>query len=143
MGRAEQKNTLAESLEIIQTQLAELRQTESLEFQVHEMVLVKRYRLDALMADYVALARTAFTNAEEPIIPEILLPEVAMEEMSMAPLAAMDAPRDLLRVPPTPLTPLTLSTLSTPSTPSAQQVLDSLNRLMSGMKGISAKQVAA
>ena len=36
MARAVQNNTLAETLEMIQTQLSELRQTESLEFQVHE-----------------------------------------------------------------------------------------------------------
>lgn len=134
MARAEQKNTLAETLEMIQTQLSELRQTESLEFQVHEMVLVKRHRLGALMAGFVEIAGGAFADEGEPLIPEILLPELAVEEMSLAPLPAMDAPKDLLRVAPT---------ASTPATPSAQHVLDSLNRLMSGIKGISAKQAAA
>ena len=125
MTIAVQKHTLAETLEMIQTQVSELRQTESLEFQVHEMVLVKRHRLEALMADYVECASAASGVADAP--PE-LVAELVVEEMALAPLPAMDAPQDLLQA---------------TDKPSAQFVLDSLNRLMSGLKGASAKQAAA
>ncbi len=132
MARAVQNNTLAETLEMIQTQLSELRQAESLEFQVHEMVLVKRHRLDALMADFVELATAALTVVGESSSPEVILPavlpEFEVEQMALAPLPAMDAPKDLFQPAPT---------------PSAQHVLDSLHRLMSGAKGLSAKPAAA
>lgn len=132
MARAVQNNTLAETLEMIQTQLSELRQTESLEFQVHEMVLVKRHRLDALMADFVELATAALTvvgasSSLDEVLPEVVA-EFQVEEMTLAPLPAMDAPKDLFQAAPT---------------PSAQHVLDSVHRLMCGMKGLSAKSAAA
>ena len=124
MASAVQKHTLAETLEMIRTQFSELRQTESLEFQVHEMVLVKRHRLEALMADYVECASATSAVADKP--PE-LVAELVVEEMALAPLPAMDAPKDLLQA---------------TDKPSAQFVLDSLNRLMSGLKGAPAKQPA-
>ena len=132
MASAVQKHTLAETLEMIRTQFSELRQTESLEFQVHEMVLVKRHRLEALMADYVECASAASAVADAPPVPGDAVPELVaelvVEEMALAPLPAMDAPKDLLQA---------------TDKPSAQFVLDSLNRLMSGLKGASAKQAAA
>ena len=124
MASAVQKHTLAETLEMIRTQFSELRQTESLEFQVHEMVLVKRHRLEALMSDYVECASATSAVADKP--PE-LVAELVVEEMALAPLPAMDAPKDLLQA---------------TDKPSAQFVLDSLNRLMSGLKGAPAKQPA-
>lgn len=131
MARAEQKNTLAETLKIIETQLSELRQTESLESQVHEMTLAKRHRLDALMTDFVELANAALTVVGESIAREVVVEQIVepvVEEMKLAALPALVAPEDLFSVAPT---------------PTAQHVLDSLNRLMGGIKSGSSKQAAA
>ena len=132
MSRAQQKNILAETVKMIQAQLSELRQSESLEFQLHEMVLVKRHRLDALMADFVELASAALTVVGESTASEVFVAEQVakpvVEEMKLAALPAMDAPKDLFQAAPT---------------PTAQHVLDSLNRLMGGIKAGSARQAAA
>ena len=158
MAKVTAKHTLDETLDMIHTHLTELRQTEALEAQIHDMVVAKRHRLDGLMGEFLRLAAEPMLVAAAPVVvaPVIIAPVV------VAPVVAevRDAPRDS----PVPLTTLPLTSLpaigaprdllqsdgnggspgpashSVPPTPSAQQVLDSLNRLMSGLKDISVKQ---
>lgn len=135
MSKMAQKQLLAETLERIQSLFSELRQTEALESQVHEMVVMKRHRLDALMTDYLELAHAGAEAAPVVAVPAVVaipaiaaIEEIAVEAMPMTPIGNYGAPKDLLKGRPT---------------PSAQHVLDSLNRLMTGIKDISAKSAAA
>lgn len=146
MSRLAQKHSLAETLERIQAVFAELRQTEALEAQVHEMVVMKRHRLDALMTDYLQHAVLS-EDIPQPVVaaapaslpqplpaaapmptPAPLPPPAPVEDMPLSPHGLYGAPRDLLKGQPT---------------PSAQHVLDSLNRLMTGIKDISPKSANA
>lgn len=129
MSKTAPKHTLAASLERIQALLSELRQTEALEAQVHEMVVMKRQRLDALMSDHMQLAlESAESPAPAPAPIPAPEPIAVVEDLPLSPHGSFGAPKDLLQDKPA---------------PSAQHVLDSLNRLMTGMKGISAKQASA
>ncbi len=139
MNLASPSPALSDSIERIQSLFAELRQTETLASQVQEMVLAKRQRLDHLMQDFLARAAVAAVAAEPPPAPAPVsapvsapvaapAPKPAAPEMPLSPHGTYGAPRDLLRNQPT---------------PSAQHVLDSLNRLMAGMKDQSAKSANA
>jgi hypothetical protein len=134
MSKADQTQILAETLEKIQTLFTELRQTEALAMQVHEMVVMKRNRLDRLMQDYLQQATPGEVSAVAapmvaPKAPAIEPPKPApIPDMAMTPHGNYGAPRDLLQGQPT---------------PSAQHVLESLNRLMTGIKDISAKKATA
>lgn len=140
MSKTAPKHTLAASLERIQALFSELRQTEALEAQVHEMVIMKRHRLDALMTDHLELAMQSPESVEqyvEPVAVPVSIPEVAAPppppppapaDLPLSPHGSYGAPKDLLQGRPA---------------PSAQHVLDSLNRLMTGIKDISAKQASA
>ncbi len=130
MSKPAQQNTLAVTLERIQALMSELRQTESLAAQIHEMVVMKRHRLDSLMSDYVEMAGGGEVVVATPIV-EVSKPVVAapvVDDLPMSSHGNYGAPKDLLQGRPV---------------PSAQHVLDSLNRLMVGIKDISAKQAAA
>jgi hypothetical protein len=149
MNLASPSPALSDSIERIQSLFAELRQTETLASQVQEMVLAKRQRLDHLMQDFLARAAVAAVAAEpppapapasapvsapvaapapNPAAPKPAAPKPAAPEMPLSPHGTYGAPRDLLRNQPA---------------PSAQHVLDSLNRLMAGMKDQSAKSANA
>ena len=123
MSKVAQQNTIAVTLERIQGLMAELRQTESLAAQIHEMVVMKRHRLDSLMSEYVELAQGGEIVVEAPFVAAPVV-----EDLPMSSHGSYGAPKDLLQGRPA---------------PSAQHVLDSLNRLMVGIKDISAKQAAA
>jgi len=134
------KQTLADSLERIQALFSELRQTEELEAQVHEMVVMKRHRLDALMTDFLERdgedapqQRTAPLPAPlpppKPVVEPPPLPKPKpVEDLPLSQHGSYGAPNDLLQGRPA---------------PSAQHVLDSLNRLMTCIKDMSGKQVNA
>ncbi len=129
MSKVAQQQTLAVTLEKIQGLMAELRQTEALSSQIHEMVVMKRQRLDSLMSEYVELARGG--EVVEAAVVDVAQPIVAApvaEDLPMSSHGNYGAPKDLLQGRPA---------------PSAQHVLDSLNRLMVGIKDISANQAAA
>jgi hypothetical protein len=142
MSNPAAQHTLADSLERIQSLFSELRQTEALEAQVHEMVVMKRHRLDALMTDYLERARqdapqpyAAPIPAPKPVVEPAPVPLPApvpkpkpVDDMPLSQHGNYGAPTDLLQGRPA---------------PSAQHVLDSLNRLMTGIKDMSAKQVNA
>lgn len=141
MNLASHSPALSDSIERIQSLFAELRQTETLASQVQEMVLAKRQRLDNLMQDFLARAAVAAVTPEPapapvappapapvPAPPAVPTPKPAAPDMPLSPHGTYGAPRDLLRNQPT---------------PSAQHVLDSLNRLMAGMKDQSAKSANA
>lgn len=132
MSKTAPKQTLAMTLERIQALFSELRQTEALEYQVHEMVVMKRHRLDALMTDYLELAMVDTPAPPMPApVPEPApkpAPAPAVPDLPLSPHGTYGAPKDLLQGRPT---------------PSAQHVLDSLNRLMTGIKDISTKQASA
>lgn len=161
MAKASPKHTLDETLETIRTQVAELRQTEALEAQIHDMVMAKRSRVVGLMAEFLDLG--AESAAPEPppvaieprsVVAQVIAPVQAVAPtLAVAPAPAVSPPQE----PPPPLVSpsMPLTTLApagaprdllhangsgAPPTPSAQQVLDSLNRLMSGLKEISVKQ---
>jgi hypothetical protein len=181
MQKAALKHSPAETLELIKAQLAELRQTEALEAQIHEMVVSKRHRLDVLMTQFlemqalppaplaaplaavpgipvpvapvpvapVPVAPVPVAPVEpfvpaETVVPRPELTEAPEEPMKLTHLGTGGAPTDLLaaRAPvgPRPGAQSAQSAPSAPPAPSAQQVLDSLNRLMAGLKEISAKQ---
>ncbi len=130
MSKTAQHNTLAVTLERIQALMSELRQTESLAAQIHEMVVMKRHRLDSLMSEYVEMAGGVEVVVLTPVV-EVAKPVVAapvVDDLPMSSHGNYGAPKDLLQGRPV---------------PSAQHVLDSLNRLMVGIKDISAKQAAA
>lgn len=130
MSKPAPQNTLAVTLERIQALMSELRQTESLAAQIHEMVVMKRHRLDSLMSEYVEMAEGKEVVEETPVL-EVAKPVVAapvVEDLPMSSHGNYGAPKDLLHGRPA---------------PSAQHVLDSLNRLMVGIKDISAKQATA
>ena len=130
MSKTAQHNTLAVTLERIQALMSELRQTESLAAQIHEMVVMKRHRLDSLMSEYVEMAGDGEVVVLTPVV-EVTKPVVAapvVDDLPMSSHGNYGAPKDLLQGRPV---------------PSAQHVLDSLNRLMVGIKDISAKQAAA
>ncbi len=130
MSKTAQHNTLAVTLERIQALMSELRQTESLAAQIHEMVVMKRHRLDSLMSEYVEMAGDGEVVVLTPVV-EVAKPVVAapvVDDLPMSSHGNYGAPKDLLQGRPV---------------PSAQHVLDSLNRLMVGIKDISAKQAAA
>ena len=126
MSKPAQHNTLAGTLERIQALMSELRQTESLAAQIHEMVVMKRHRLDSLMSEYVEMAG----GVEAPVVevPKPVFAAPVVEDLPMSSHGNYGAPKDLLQGRPA---------------PSAQHVLDSLNRLMVGIKDISAKQATA
>ncbi len=133
MSKPAPQNTLAVTLERIQALMSELRQTESLAAQIHEMVVMKRHRLDSLMSEYVELAGGKEVAVAPPVVEEVKKPVVAapapvVEDLPMSSHGNYGAPKDLLQGRPA---------------PSAQHVLDSLNRLMVGIKDISAKQATA
>jgi hypothetical protein len=157
MSIAAQKYSLAETLERIQSVFTELRQTEALEAQIHEMVVMKRHRLDALMTDYLERA-VNLTDGAPSLSPSASLPAASStpvpkspptapipppapaakssappqslpgDDMHLSPHGLYGAPRDLLKSQPA---------------PSAQHVLDSLNRLMTNMKDNSSRSVNA
>ena len=56
MAKGAANHTMDETLDRIHTQLTELRQTEALEAQIHDMVMSKRHRLDGLMGEFLRLA---------------------------------------------------------------------------------------
>jgi|LakMenEpi03Aug12_release.lakeMendotaPanAssembly.Ray.scaffolds.fasta_scaffold1126634_2 hypothetical protein len=133
MSKPAPQNTLAVTLERIQALMSELRQTESLAAQIHEMVVMKRHRLDSLMSEYVEMAGGKEVAVAPPVVEEVKKPVVAapvpaVEDLPMSSHGNYGAPKDLLQGRPA---------------PSAQHVLDSLNRLMVGIKDISAKQATA
>ncbi len=131
MSKPAPQNTLAVTLERIQALMSELRQTESLAAQIHEMVVMKRHRLDSLMSEYVEMAGGKEIAVAPPVVEEVKKPVVAapvVEDLPMSSHGNYGAPKDLLQGRPA---------------PSAQHVLDSLNRLMVGIKDISAKQATA
>ena len=159
MAKVAAKHTLDETLDMIHTHLTELRQTEALEAQIHDMVVAKRHRLDGLMGDFLRLAAEPVPVAEPvpmaaapggvaPVVAEAqALPEDSTMSGTILPLTtvpAIGAPRDLLQSNGKLRSSGNLSTAAPANaalpTPSAQQVLDSLNRLMSGLKEISVKQ---
>ncbi|WP_031500081.1 hypothetical protein [Bryobacter aggregatus] len=167
MAKGVAKNTLGAALDLIQTQMTELRQTEALEAQIHEMVVGKRHRLDVLMGEFLALAAGMAEGGER--VPMASPPSVPSRD-GTSPTGAV--PVNVAPTPPPVISaqppraehdsrPLPLTTLppggapkdllhangnrngnaasSATPPPSAQQVLDSLNRLMSGLKEISGK----
>ena len=153
MAKVTAKHTLDETLEMIHTHLTELRQTEALEAQIHDMVVAKRHRLDGLMGEFLRLAAEPVLVAAAPVLvapvvaevrdvprdspmPATILPATILP---LTTLPAIGAPRDLLQSNGNGGSPGP-ALHSGPPTPSAQQVLDSLNRLMSGLKDISVKQ---
>ena len=174
MAKVTAKHTLDETLDMIHTHLTELRQTEALEAQIHDMVVAKRHRLDGLMSEFLRLASEPVGVAVAPevavapqaVAPQVVAPQVVapvvVEVPDIAPetplaaatlplttlpltnlplttLPPIGAPRDLLQTNGNGRSPVHGSNAAAP-TPSAQQVLDSLNRLMSGLKEISVKQ---
>jgi hypothetical protein len=97
------------------------------------MVVMKRHRLDSLMSEYVEMAGGKEVAVAPPVVEEVKKPVVAapapaVEDLPMSSHGNYGAPKDLLQGRPA---------------PSAQHVLDSLNRLMVGIKDISAKQATA
>lgn len=157
MSKTSTKQSISLTLDRIQATLSELRQTEALEAQVHEMVVMKRHRLDALMTEFIGLsaegepaisqvvatlgasapaATPAVAAVAEPVVakavapppPPVERPRPAAEEMQLTAHGTYGAPRDLLKERPT---------------PTAQHVLDSLNRLMTGIKDMPSKQANA
>ncbi len=163
MAKVTAKHTLDETLDMIQTHLTELRQTEALEAQIHDMVVAKRHRLDGLMGEFLRLAAEPVAVAVSPVLaapvlaaPVLAAPVVAevpeipqatptpgtilpLTTLPLTTLPAIGAPRDLLQSNGNGVSHGPASNPA-PPTPSAQQVLDSLNRLMSGLKEISVKQ---
>ena len=169
MAKGAANHTMDETLDRIHTQLTELRQTEALEAQIHDMVMSKRHRLDGLMGEFLRLAgeeaavtpvaaaapiavapaavpvpvtgaaRAIDAVPVAPVVPVVseVKPAVLEEPSTALPLATLpplNGPRDLLQANGNGGQHAALPT------PSAQQVLDSLNRLMSGLKEISSKQ---
>lgn len=162
MSKTSTKQSLSLTLDRIQATLSELRQTEALEAQVHEMVVMKRHRLDALMTEFIELsaegapaisqvlasldapapapapvvaaipepvvAKAAVSQAAVAPPPPVERPRPAAEDMQLTAHGTYGAPRDLLKDRPT---------------PTAQHVLDSLNRLMTGIKDMPSKQANA
>jgi hypothetical protein len=161
MSKTSTKQSLSLTLDRIQATLSELRQTEALEAQVHEMVVMKRHRLDALMTEFIELSAEGApaisqvlasleapapiaapapvvapvaAPVPEPVVakaavaPAIERPRPAVEDMQLTAHGTYGAPRDLLKDRPT---------------PTAQHVLDSLNRLMTGIKDMPSKQASA
>lgn len=122
MSKVAQQQTHAGMLERIQSLMAELRQTEALSAQIHEMVTMKRQRLESLMSEFVEIAKGGEVVVEPPVAAPVV------EDLPMSSHGSYGAPKDLLQGRPA---------------PSAQHVLDSLNRLMVGIKDITAKQAAA
>jgi hypothetical protein len=129
------KHTLAASLERIQALSAELRQAEALEAQIREMVTMKRNRLDSMLTDHLQLAMLSSESGElvekpapAPVVAIAAPPPPPPADLPLSPHGNYGAPRDLLQGRPA---------------PSAQHVLDSLNRLMAGMKDGSSKQANA
>ena len=148
MAKVTAKHTLDETLDMIHTHLTELRQTEALEAQIHDMVVAKRHRLDGLMGEFLRLAAEPMLVAAAPVVVAKVVAEVRdaprdspvpLTTLPLTSLPAIGAPRDLLQSDGNGGSPGPASH-SVPPTPSAQQVLDSLNRLMSGLKDISVKQ---
>jgi hypothetical protein len=167
--------------DLIRNQLSEIRQTEALESQVHEMVVAKRQKLVALVEQFLTstsvpiavlppppqapsitigtahqASRPKPSAAAGPVLDPFAEPEqsAAVEPVTQfaaapsvaAPLAAapfVAAP--LVHAPIAHPVPAPLAEAMSfeeidaplPPNPSAQQVMDSLNRLMSGLKEIS------
>ena len=125
------QHTLATSLERIQALRAELRQTEALETQVHEMVLLKRQRLDTLLTEFVELANLG-APVEAPVAAIVEepapVPAANAKDLPLSSHGSYGAPKDLLQGRPA---------------PSAQHVLDNLNRLMAGIRESVPKQASA
>ncbi len=114
MNRSSHTQSLGETLETMQSLFAELRQTEALAAQIQEMVQTKRYRLDALMTNFLTLAVQS-----EPVV-ETPRPVAPVENsLPLSAHGSFGAPKDLLQGRPA---------------PSAQHVLESLNRIMGGLK---------
>lgn len=182
-------HTAADLLELIQSQFQELRQAESLEMQIHEMVVAKRHKLDSLMTEFLSAAANTLQMAPKASLPQTVVsapqstvaapapepkPVAPVEDLPLAHVPSPGSPRDLLQQGPYPAAATARPAvgnakvanspgLSLPSAsanpangtatypsaanpnaanpsaanPSAQQVLDSLNRLMSGLKEIS------
>jgi hypothetical protein len=164
MSIAAQKYALAETLDHIQAVFTELRQAEALEAQIHEMVVMKRHRLDALMTEYLEHAvQVAEAQATLPVstppsapAPVAATPEPAAPPPLPAPAPAsqpVSAAKSAVPVSPTPPEEMPLSPhglygaprdlLKGQPAPSAQHVLDSLNRLMTSIKDNSAKSANA
>lgn len=159
MSKTALQNTLAVTLERIQSLMSELRQTESLAAQIHEMVVMKRHRLDSLMSEYVEMAAVPEVAVAPPVVEEVKM-QVFAAPVAAAPLAAapiVAAPLVAAPIVAAPSAPavedLPMSShgnygapkdlLQGRQAPSAQHVLDSLNRLMVGIKDISSKQATA
>jgi hypothetical protein len=172
--------------DLIRNQLSEIRQTEALESQVHEMVVAKRQKLVALVEQFLTSTTVPIVMAPPPLqqAPSITIGtahQASRPKPAVAPVAVEDpfaeqdwgAPPEIpakalpaiIAAPatqpmPAPATqpmpapagvaiahtvPAPLAeTMSfeeidgpLPPNPSAQQVMDSLNRLMSGLKEIS------
>lgn len=170
--------------DMIRNQLSEIRQTEALESQVHDMVVAKRQKLVALVEQFitstavpVAIAaplpqapsitigtahpasRPKPASAAPPLLDPFAEPEhiaaPAVAEMvaniAHTPSAQVSLAHTLLTHTPVAHTPLAHAVAAPlaeamtfeeidaplPPNPSAQQVMDSLNRLMSGLKEIS------
>lgn len=164
--------------DLIRNQLSEIRQTEALESQVHEMVVTKRQKLVALMEQFLTATAVPAVSLVEvvqaPVIqaPVIQVPEITIGTAHQAlrpvpvPIVAAPVPVAAAPVPivaaPVPIVAAPVPIVETaapiahtvaaplaesisfeevdaplPPNPSAQQVMDSLNRLMSGLKEIS------
>lgn len=146
--------------DLIRNQLSEIRQTEALESQVHEMVVTKRQKLVALVEQFLTATAAAVVPlpvAPVPVLPAPVsqVPEITIGTAHQAlrpvpvpvsiPVAAtpppiVEAPAPILQSIAPPLAEsISLREVDAPlpPNPSAQQVMDSLNRLMSGLKEIS------
>jgi hypothetical protein len=164
MSKTALQNTLAVTLERIQSLMSELRQTESLAAQIHEMVVMKRHRLDSLMSEYVEMAAVPEVAVAPPVVEEVKM-QVFAAPVAAAPLVAAPLVAAPLAAAPLVAAPI-VAAPSAPAVedlpmsshgnygapkdllqgrqaPSAQHVLDSLNRLMVGIKDISSKQATA
>lgn len=159
--------------DLIRNQLSEIRQTEALESQVHEMVVAKRQKLVALVEQFLTSTTVPIVMAAQPPqqAPSITIgtahpasrPKPAVAVASPAsqvedPFADQDwgaPPESPTKILPPIAAPPSVALAHTvaaplaeamsfeeidaplPPNPSAQQVMDSLNRLMSGLKEIS------
>ena len=115
MAKVTAKHTLDETLDMIHTHLTELRQTEALEAQIHDMVVAKRHRLDGLMSEFLRLAAEPAAAGQAVVEPAVVEPvAVVLAPVAVAPVVAevRDIARDIpLAAATPPLTSLPLTTL--------------------------------
>lgn len=163
--------------DLIRNQLSEIRQTEALESQVHEMVVAKRQKLVALVEQFLTSTTVPIVMAPPPVqqAPSITIgtahqasrpkpvsapvpladpfaasftepewvpgppPNLSAPVAEPLPPAPIAAPPQAHTVPAPMAEAMSFEEIDAPlpPNPSAQQVMDSLNRLMSGLKEIS------